>query len=88
MVALERRRQMNLCEFEASLAYIETFRTARVTLRNPVSNKTKQSSGIIAMTALSSNWKNPTVPRAGCGPSKSHSAQLSGGKLFGILSKL
>jgi hypothetical protein len=36
-------RQADLCEFEAILVYRESFRTARATLRNPVSkSKTNQ----------------------------------------------
>ena len=33
--ALGRQRQVNLCEFEASLVYRESFRTPRATERNP-----------------------------------------------------
>ena len=42
--ALKRQRQVDLCEFEASLVYIVSSRIARtVSQRNPVSkNKTKQ----------------------------------------------
>ena len=46
--ALERQRQIDLCEFEISLVHRVSSRTARVSQRNPVSkkqtspNKTKQ----------------------------------------------
>ena len=40
--ALRRQRQAHLCEFKASLLYRASTRTARATLRNPVS-KTKQN---------------------------------------------
>jgi hypothetical protein len=45
IVALRRQRQVDLCEFEASLAYKVSSRMARATERNPVSkqNKTKQN---------------------------------------------
>ena len=49
--ALGRQRQTDLCEFEASLVYRVSFRTARaVTQRNPVLKKTKNNN----------NKKNPT----------------------------
>ena len=38
-LSIKRKRQMGLCDFEASLIY----RTARVTQRNPVSKPTKQT---------------------------------------------
>jgi hypothetical protein len=38
---LGRQRQVDLCEFEASLVYRVSSRTARDTQRNPVSKKTK-----------------------------------------------
>ena len=42
--ALRRQRQANLCEFEASLVYKVSSRTARPIQRTPVSkNKTKQN---------------------------------------------
>jgi hypothetical protein len=42
--ALGRQRQADLCEFEASLVYRVSFRTARATQKNLVlKNKTKQS---------------------------------------------
>jgi hypothetical protein len=42
--ALGRQRQVDLCEFKASLVYRMNSRTARATQRNPVSkNKTKQN---------------------------------------------
>jgi hypothetical protein len=34
-------REANFCEFEASLVYRGSFRTARTTQKNPVSNKQK-----------------------------------------------
>ena len=34
--ALRRQRQVDLCEFEASLVYRVSSRTARATQRNPV----------------------------------------------------
>ena len=37
--ALGRQRQVDLCEFEASLGYIVSSRTAWATQRNPVSKK-------------------------------------------------
>jgi len=37
--ALRRKRQVDLCEFEARLVYRVSFRTARATQRNPVSGK-------------------------------------------------
>ena len=40
--ALMRQRQVDICEFEASLVYRENSRTVRTTQRNPVSkNKVK-----------------------------------------------
>jgi hypothetical protein len=36
------QRQMDLCEFEASLVYIVSFRTTRAKQRNPVSKTIKQ----------------------------------------------
>jgi hypothetical protein len=41
--ALRRQGQADLCEFEASLVYRVSFRTARATQRNPVLNKQKQN---------------------------------------------
>ena len=35
----QRQRQMNLCEFEASLVYRGSSRTARATQRNPFSKR-------------------------------------------------
>ena len=40
MPALGKQKQVDLCESETSLAYRATSRTARVTQKNPVSNKT------------------------------------------------
>ena len=40
--ALERQRQVDLCEFMASLVYRASFRTARATQRNPVSEINKE----------------------------------------------
>ena len=42
MSALSRQRQVNLCEFEASLVYVVHFRPARATQRNPVSKRKEQ----------------------------------------------
>jgi hypothetical protein len=39
--ALRRQRQVDLCEFEASLVYTASSRTARVTQRNSVLEKNK-----------------------------------------------
>ena len=39
--ALGRERQVDLCEFEASLVYRVSSRTVRDTQRNPVSKETK-----------------------------------------------
>jgi hypothetical protein len=42
ILALGRQRQVNLCEFKASLVYIVSSRIARAPQRNPVSkNKTQ-----------------------------------------------
>ena len=41
--ALRRQRQEECNEFKASLVYRVSSRTARVTQRNPVSKKTKQT---------------------------------------------
>jgi hypothetical protein len=41
--ALRRQRQAECNEFKASLVYRVSSRTARVTQRNPVSKKTKQT---------------------------------------------
>ena len=42
--ALGRQKQADLCEFEASLVYKASSRTARAIQRNPVlENKTKQN---------------------------------------------
>jgi hypothetical protein len=41
ILALGRQRQVNLCEFEASLPHRESSRTASATPRNPVSNQVK-----------------------------------------------
>jgi hypothetical protein len=38
-VALWKQRQENLCEFQASLVYRASSKTARATQRNPVSKK-------------------------------------------------
>jgi len=46
---LRRQRKVDLCEFEASLIYIASFRTARGTQRNPVLKNKKQ-------TNKKSNW--------------------------------
>jgi hypothetical protein len=40
---LGKQRQADLCEFEASLVYRVSSRTARATLRNPISNKTRKN---------------------------------------------
>jgi hypothetical protein len=42
--ALRRQKQVDVCEFEGSMVYRVSSRTARTTQRNPVSkqNKTKQ----------------------------------------------
>ena len=46
ILALGRQRQADLCEFEASLGYRVSFRTARATQRNPVlKNKSKNKEG-------------------------------------------
>jgi hypothetical protein len=39
----ERQRQVDLCEFKASLIYRASSRTARVTQRNPVLKNKKQA---------------------------------------------
>ena len=39
--ALRRKRRVNVYEFQASLVYMVSFRTARATKRNPVSIKKK-----------------------------------------------
>jgi hypothetical protein len=39
---------MNLCEFKASLVYTVSFRAARVTQRNPVSERKKKKNPIVA----------------------------------------
>ena len=41
--ALRRQRQVDLCEFGASLVYRVSFRTVRATQRNPVLNKQTNS---------------------------------------------
>jgi hypothetical protein len=38
VLALGRQKQSDLCEFETSLVYIPSFRIAKVTERDPVSN--------------------------------------------------
>jgi hypothetical protein len=43
-------RQWHLCEFNASLIYRTSSRTARTTQRNPVSNKTKQTTQLFIFT--------------------------------------
>jgi hypothetical protein len=43
MLALRRKRQGDLCEFEVSLVCRASSRTARTIQRNPISNKTKQN---------------------------------------------
>jgi hypothetical protein len=40
--ALRKQRQADLCEFEASLVYRVSSRTAKVTQRNPVSKQTNK----------------------------------------------
>jgi hypothetical protein len=40
--AFRRQRQVDLCEFKASLVYRASSRTARATQRNPVSKKKKK----------------------------------------------
>jgi hypothetical protein len=45
--ALNRQRQADLCDFEASLVYRASSRTAKATERNPVSKiKTKQKGAV------------------------------------------
>ena len=41
--ALGRQRQVNLCEFEASLVYRASSRASRATQRNPVSKQQEKS---------------------------------------------
>jgi hypothetical protein len=44
--ALGRQRQVNLCEFGASLVYRTSSRTSKVTQRNPVSKKKKNKTKV------------------------------------------
>jgi hypothetical protein len=39
VLALERKREVDICEFKVSLIYRAISRTAKATQRNPVSNK-------------------------------------------------
>jgi hypothetical protein len=39
------QRQVNLCEFKASLVYRESSKIARATQRNPISKKTNKKKG-------------------------------------------
>jgi hypothetical protein len=41
--ALRRQRQVDLCEFEASLVYKVSTRTAMATQRNPISGKLREN---------------------------------------------
>jgi hypothetical protein len=43
--ALRMQRQVNLCEFKASLVYRESSKIARATQRNPISKKTNKKKG-------------------------------------------
>jgi hypothetical protein len=43
MLALRRQRQVDFCEFKASLVYRVSSRIARATQKNPVSKKKKKS---------------------------------------------
>jgi uncharacterized membrane protein YjgN (DUF898 family) len=60
-VALWRQKQMDLCEFQASLVYRTSSRTARATQRNPVaclnthSNKERKLKSL-TVTALGILW--------------------------------
>jgi hypothetical protein len=42
IAALRRQTQVDLCEFEASLVYRVSFRTAGATQRNPVSKRKRE----------------------------------------------
>ena len=58
--ALGRQRQVDLCEFEASLVYRVSSRTARATQRNPVSKtKTNQPTN-----KTNKQTKNPPKQKA------------------------
>jgi hypothetical protein len=50
--ALGRQRQEDLCEFEASLVYRVSSRTARATQRNPVLNKQTNNKQFVRPTEL------------------------------------
>ena len=58
ILALGRQRQEDLCEFEASLVYRASSKTARATQRNPVSKKQRNkqkdaaSQTVYAMTVV------------------------------------
>ena len=50
-----RQRQVDLCEFEASLFYRASSRTARITQRNPVTGRKKTTT----TTTTKKRWENP-----------------------------
>lgn len=58
------QRQKDLYEFKASLVYKASSRTARTTLRNPVSTTTTTSSSSSLNSVLKSKTKRkPTKPK-------------------------
>jgi hypothetical protein len=56
--ALVRQRQVDLSEFEASLVYRVSSRTARATQRNPVLKKNKTTILTVRLEALLSSCTN------------------------------
>lgn len=55
------KSQVDLCEFEASLAYSASSRTARTTQRNPVGKTNKQTNERTNKTSLGSWFSPPTM---------------------------
>ena len=47
ILALRRQKQKDLCEIEASLVYRVSFRTARITQRNPVSKIWREGEDLV-----------------------------------------
>lgn len=74
--SLGKKRQKNLCEFEASLVYIVSFRTARGTHKKTLFQKRKKKSlrkGQMPRTikrflpcTLSARTDPKAIPEAGC----------------------
>ena len=60
----QRQRQVNLCEFEASLLYRASSRAARATQRNPVLEKQTNKKQTKQQKRIHSGqwWRTPLIP--------------------------